>query len=275
MGVTDAELLYNPTFRYEQVTYEESDPESKDAPENKDNVGELSDNPEFLDEQVTDDKYEESEPKNKAAPESKNAKLFSEWWWKLSADSSVVEIQTDPAPGSAFEDGHTIKNRLSTGNIFGVAHELGLKPGGGGGHVNVDFRKGFVKGKHNLIVHVIAQTEKLVEELKPLYQGQVTGNLDPGKRGEKWDRNSEGIQQDDTKLKLTKLIDWKNEGNDPFVHSIRLAPKLEGHQYDMGQLTNEKANSTVRLEEKNLIKDWQEKVFNVYSAMQNSDKSFR
>jgi hypothetical protein len=63
------------------------------------------------------------------------------WWFKISLDPAVLEIQTAPSTVKKLKQ---IRNRIQT-DIFGVAKTLGLKAGfkGSGGHIHIGAESAF------------------------------------------------------------------------------------------------------------------------------------
>ncbi len=111
------------------------------------------------------------------------------WWWQLSMDPGVVEIQTAPTSGGSLSSGF-ISEIVDT--IYKRAAARQFSPGGGGGHVNVDFKTGFNKDP-SLIPRILVATEIIV------------GNL----------------QRSRNDL-YASLIDFENELEDPFIGTKRV-----------------------------------------------------
>jgi hypothetical protein len=121
------------------------------------------------------------------------------WWWKLSLDPGVVEIQTAPTPGATFDPEHeSTIGAVVDADIFGVAGKLGFTAGGGGGHVNVDFATGFGED-YSLIPKVLLATEAAINTLRSKDAGDET----------------------------RKLVEFENEGDDPFLSTPRRGVKTK------------------------------------------------
>jgi hypothetical protein len=111
------------------------------------------------------------------------------WWWQMSMDPGVVEIQAAPTSGTDFLTGIA---RNIIGSIFDRAASRGFEAGGGGGHVNVDFATGFAEDP-SLIPKILFATEQVVSSLSE-------------------SRNDVDAQ----------LIDFVNETEDPFIGTKRV-----------------------------------------------------
>jgi hypothetical protein len=87
------------------------------------------------------------------------------FWWNLSLDPSVIEIQTSPATGTDFNAGTDIE-QIVQNHIFGGANAQGLQTGQGigGGHINVDFQTGYGSDL-SLVPHLIAATDQMYTEV--------------------------------------------------------------------------------------------------------------
>jgi len=107
----------------------------------------------------------------------------------MSMDPSVIEIQTAPASGEDFSAGF-IGQIVRT--IYKRAAGREFSPGGGGGHINVDFKTGFNEDP-SLIPKVLVATEIVIAKLK--------------------DTESESYAQ---------LVDAGNELEDPFIGTKRV-----------------------------------------------------
>lgn len=116
------------------------------------------------------------------------------FWWQLSMDPGVVEIQTYPVTGDEMKN-EPIRSIL--GAIYERASALGFEPGGGGGHVNVDFKTGFGED-YGLIPRIILATDYLIRDLEK-------ASTDDPARG---------------------LVDFENMGEDPSVSTERYKMRL-------------------------------------------------
>jgi hypothetical protein len=150
--------------------------------------------------------------------------LSEPWWFELSLDPGVLEIQTMPTAAREFtllkeeEAAKPKKNRRKKDDepvvespgvegaihkivekqIFGIADDLDFAAGGGGGHINVDLETGF-DGNHGMIPRVLAATEIVINRLR---------------------RDKEGAEG--------RLVEWDYENQDPFLSTPRLKMPLAG-----------------------------------------------
>ena len=115
------------------------------------------------------------------------------WWWQLSMDPGVIEIQAAPASGADFTNGVIGK---IVGTIYNRASIRKFKAGGGGGHINVDFKTGFDEDP-SLIPKILLATEIIIGKLK-----------------------------DSRDNATAKLIDFENELEDPFVGTKRVKMRV-------------------------------------------------
>jgi hypothetical protein len=132
---------------------------------------------------------------------------FTGWWWQLSLDPGVVEIQTAPTPGESFSQAalpsgfnQPIRNIVDD-NIFEAASKMGFTPGGGGGHINVDFKSGF-GSDYSLVPSILWATEMVIGDLRS------RAGSDPERA----------------------LVEFENEGNDPFISSDRSTMNVDKAQ---------------------------------------------
>jgi hypothetical protein len=133
-------------------------------------------------------------------PNVEDGGLAAEWWFQLSLDPGVLEIQTMPAPAESFNPANaTPLHAIVQEHIYDLATQQGFVPGGGGGHINVDFKTGF-NNDYSLIPRILQATEAVIEGLR--------------KKG------------DDHEEKT--LVDFSNEGDDPFLSSERYDLPLQG-----------------------------------------------
>ena len=131
---------------------------------------------------------------------------FPGWWWQLSLDPGVVEIQTAKAPAESFnptpdaEGSHHPIHDIVQDHIFHIAiNKMGFTAGGGGGHVNVDLESGF-GGDYSLIPLILWATESVIDGLR-------RRNVDDPERA---------------------LVELSNEGSDPFLSTDRRPLEVGG-----------------------------------------------
>jgi hypothetical protein len=109
------------------------------------------------------------------------------FWWQMSMDPGVIEIQTSPVTAAQMQSG-PIGEIINS--IFTAAAIHEFEAGGGGGHLNVDFVTGF-GGREQLIPHVLRATEAVVRRLRDVEH-------------------------------YASLIDRENESEDPFLSTPRV-----------------------------------------------------
>jgi hypothetical protein len=119
-----------------------------------------------------------------AAAKPKKVTVF---WYQVSMDPGVVEIQTYPVTGKNMES-KEINGIMSS--IYKIAGILKLTPGGGGGHLNVDFATGVGKN-YGMIPKILLATDLIVKGL---------------------------TESDEHKL----FVDVGNEPEDPFISTARV-----------------------------------------------------
>ncbi len=127
---------------------------------------------------------------NMCRVEYKNSDNEVVFWWQLSMDPGVIEIQTCPVTGSDMETG-PISEIIQI--IYARAKKANMIAGDGGGHINVDFVTGFGED-YSLIPKILRATDIVIRNLKHI-------------RDEKYPR----------------LVDIDNEKEDPFISTERVA----------------------------------------------------
>lgn len=94
------------------------------------------------------------------------------WWWGLTLDPAVFELQTDPTTWQVMQ-GTEVRTILET-SIFQAARTLGLSAdrGQGGGQINIDFTTG-LEGDYNKILETLNSQETMAERMSanPLAEG--------------------------------------------------------------------------------------------------------
>lgn len=149
------------------------------------------------------------------------------WWFQLSMDPGVIEIQTMPTTEEELTSG-AVSEILEL--IYETANTRGFTPGGGGGHINVDFATACAN-RYDLIPKILKATEEKIQNIE-----QGTGDTHT-------------------------YIDFENSTEDPFISSKRLK---------MGSENWDKHSENSSDDGKNLYHDWAQKIYNKYVGIKNA-----
>jgi hypothetical protein len=138
------------------------------------------------------------------------------WWWQLSLDPGVIEIQTAPTPSGDLMNPLSPISRILQLHVFDVAANLQPRfdPGGGGGHLNVDLATGFGDGYRD-VLQTVRQTEMVIANLR---RGDVRLSVTREDLLDLGLPNNTGLAD-----AFSALIDHDNESSDPFLTSQRMA----------------------------------------------------
>ena len=140
------------------------------------------------------------------------------WWWQLSMDPGVIEIQTAPTLSADLMDPGSAVSRILQMHVFDISATanppFGFAPGGGGGHLNVDLATGF-GDSYRQVLQTVRQTEMVIANLR---RGDVRLNVTREDLLDLGLPNSTGLAD-----AFSALIDHDNESSDPFLTSQRMA----------------------------------------------------
>ena len=159
------------------------------------------------------------------------------FWYQLSMDPGVVEIQTSPVKGLSIEEDGIINDIIS--QIYEIANNLNLEPGKGGGHLNVDFSSGLDED-YSLVPEIIYATEIIRDKLKKVVD----------EAEEDYDE-----ENDSTDYKYKRLVDWGYESEDPFISTDRV--KMDVDKHFVWSLTSLPDSST----SKDYFSNWNDSVY--------------